>query len=280
MSYEFVPIKTDDKSIEEVTNLLRVTFPHAKKYTKEFVVWQYVNNPLGNMIGYNAFLNGELAAHYALMPIRAKVFGKEENGLLSLNTATHPNHRGKRLFTTLADRSYALASDLGFGFVIGVANAQSTPGFLKKLNFQFVGRLDAKLGWGKFARKVTDAKIDYYRVWDETSIQWRLSNPELRYKVKNNRVSSSTDNFAIQAVLKDFDSEHSLDDNQFSLGFTPLKVWIGIDHTVDWKRSFYFNIPMKIRPSPLNLIFKDLTDKDRKFEFSGVTFSALDFDAY
>ncbi|WP_025742724.1 GNAT family N-acetyltransferase [Aquimarina pacifica] len=280
MSYDFLPIKTDGESIHKITNLLRVTFPKAEKYTEEFVKWQYVENPVGSMIGFNAFLNDELAAHYALMPIKALVHGKEEKGLLSLNTATHPQHRGKKLFPILAAKSYQRASDLGFGFVIGVANAQSTSGFLKKLDFQLVGMLNAKLGWGKIVQKNSNNHIDYQRVWDDESVRWRLANPELKYQVKNNRVLAPTDSFGIQGILKDFDASYRLKNTQNTLGFRPIQLWIGIDDKIDWKKSFYFDIPKKMRPSPLNLIFKDLTEKGREFNFSGVQFSALDFDAY
>lgn len=280
MSYNFRPIQTDDISIKEITDLLRITFPKAKKYTEQFVRWQYVDNPIGPMIGYNAYLGDELAAHYALMPIKAMVFGKEEKGLLSLNTATHPEHRGKRLFPTLAAESYKAAAEQGFGFIIGVANTQSTPGFLKKLDFQFVGRLDAKLGLGEIAGRKDVGTIDYQRLWDNASVAWRLANPELQYTVKNNRVLVATDSFGVQGILKDFDITYQLKNTQNNSGYRPIKLWIGIDDTIDWKKSLYFNIPLKMRPSPLNLIFKDLTGSNRKFDFSGVRFSALDFDAY
>ncbi|KZS41294.1 hypothetical protein AWE51_23095 [Aquimarina aggregata] len=280
MNYKFSPIKTDNISIKEITSLLKLTFPNAKKYTEKFVSWQYAKNPVGPMIGYNAYLDGELAAHYALMPIKAFVFGKEEKGLLSLNTATHPNHRGKKLFTKLARESFKAATEQGFGFVIGVANAQSTPGFLKKLDFQFVGMLEAKLGLGKITHKKESTSIDYQRNWDEDVIQWRLSNPELPYAIKNNKITSATAHFGIQAMLKKFEKKYNIEDTQTNLGFKPIKLWIGIDDTINWKKSFYFDIPLKMRPSPLNLIFKDLTSENRKFDFLGVRFSALDFDAY
>ncbi|WP_299314527.1 GNAT family N-acetyltransferase [uncultured Aquimarina sp.] len=280
MSYDFLPIKVDKASIQEIASLLKTTFPKAKKYTEKFVSWQYVENPIGHMIGYNAYFEEELAAHYALMPIKAIINGKEEKGLLSLNTATHPKHRGKKLFPTLAAKSFESASDNGFGFVIGVANAQSTPGFLKKLDFQFIGMLEAKLGWGDVLRKQTENVIDYQRSWDEKTIKWRLSNPELSYRIKDNRVFAATDHFGVKVILKDFDVTYNIDDKKNSLGFRPIKLWIGIDDTISWKKSFYFDIPLGMRPSPLNLIFKDLTSSNRKFQFSGVRFSALDFDAY
>ncbi len=280
MEYKFLPIALQEDSIEAITTLLQITFPTAKKYTKDFVKWQYVQNPVGPMIGYNAYLGSELAAHYALMPIKAFVGGKEEMGLLSLNTATHPEHRGKRLFTVLAQKSYEAAMSLGYSFVIGVANANSTPGFLKKLNFQLVGSLEAKLGFGRIAIKPNNDPVIFEKIWDNESINWRLSNPSLSYKVKRNSISAVTDKFGVQAILKEFSSGVELMDNQHSLGIRPLKIWIGIDHNIDWGKSFYFAIPKKFRPSPLNLIFKDLTGENRKFEFSKVRFHALDFDAY
>ncbi|MFD2564528.1 MULTISPECIES: GNAT family N-acetyltransferase [Aquimarina] len=280
MNYTFKPIQTDDNSIEEISNVLQGTFPNTKKFTKEFVRWQYADNPIGPMIGYNAYLGDQLAAHYALMPLKACIDGKEEKGLLSLNTATHPNHRGKGLFTTLAQKSYDLAIDEGYSFVVGVANAQSTPGFLKKLDFQLAGSLEAKLGLGKVAYKDANDTFIFERIWDEASLHWRLSNPELPYHVKKGRVSVRTDNLFIQAVLRDFGEKQFVPNKNHPLGFRPIRLWIGINHNIDWKKSFYFDIPSRFRPSPLNLIFKDLSSKNRKFKSSEVRFSALDFDAY
>lgn len=61
--------------------------------------------------------------------------------------------------------------------------------------------------------------MDYQRIWGEETIEWRLSNPELPNEIKNDSVSSPTGKFDIQAILKSFDKEYSIDDNQNSLGF-------------------------------------------------------------
>lgn len=278
MNYDFLPIQTDKLSIKKITELLQITFPHAKKYTESFVDWQYDQNPIGKMVGYNAFLDNELAAHYALMPIKAKVFGKEELGLLSLNTATHPKHRGKKLFTRLATDSYALAREQGYGFVIGVANAQSTHGFLRKLDFQLVGPLEAKLGLGPLKKKKKKIEVDYEKCWDQETLSWRLANPSWNYRVHNGRISSATDKKGIKAILMDMDTNEV--GEKKSIGYRPMNLWLGVDDTIDWGKSFYFDIPEKFKPSPLNLIFKDLTGKGRLFNFSSVRFRALDFDAY
>ena len=198
---------------------------------------------------------------------------------MSLNTATHPQHQGKKLFTTLAEMSYKTAVEQGYGFVIGVANANSTHGFVNKLGFQLVGKLDAKLGSGKIVKKEENV-FDFKKIWNESTLNWRIKNPENKYKIKGNKIYSKTDKPGIEAILYDGEKKHYLTDNNVSLGFKPVKLFIGIDNSIDWKKSFYFNIPDKMRPSPLNFIFKDLTGKNRILDFSKIKFDALDFDAY
>ncbi|MGZ4033245.1 MAG: GNAT family N-acetyltransferase [Bacteroidia bacterium] len=280
MDYEFAAVGTDDESIREIANLLRIAFPMSDKYSDKFIEWQYRDNPDGKIIGFNAYYNKMLVAHYAVMPMIAIVFGKEEKGLLSLNTATHPEHQGKKLFTTLAEMSYRSAAEQGYGFVVGVANGNSTHGFINKLGFQLIGKLDAKLGFGKIKFKDNKDDIEFEKSWTEQSLRWRLANPENKYKIKNNKIYSVTDKMGIEAILFNAEKKYPLTNNNVSTGFRPMKLWIGIDNAVDWKRSFYFNIPDKMRPSPLNFIFKDLTTKNRTLDNNKVKFDAIDFDAY
>lgn len=280
MSYEYKPVETSDKAIQEIAELLRHVFPKAKKYSDEFIKWQYLKNPDGKVRGFNAYENGQLVAHYAMIPIVADVFGKSEKGFLSLNTATHPNHQGKKLFTTLADMTYKFAATDGGSFVIGVANANSTPGFVNKLGFQLVGALDAKLGFGKVPLSKKQEGIQFIKTWNKELVQWKLANPKAAYKIKDNTIYSVTDKMGIEAILMDFSAFYSMPDNNQSLGYRPITLWLGIDPSIDWSRSRYMNLPNSLRPSPLNLIFKDLTSANRKLEKNKVRFNAFDFDAY
>ncbi len=280
MSYEYKPVETSEKAIQEIAELLRLVFPKTKKYSDTFINWQYVKNPNGKVRGYNAYENGQLVAHYAMIPIVADVFGKHEKGFLSLNTATHPNHQGKKLFTTLAEMTYKLAAAEGGGFVVGVGNANSTPGFVNKLGFQLVGTLDAKLGFGKVPPSKRQDGIQFIQSWNKELVQWKLANPKAAYKIKDNVIFSVTDKMGIEAVLMNFSTFYSLPDNNASLGYRPITLWLGIDSSIDWSRAKYFNLPNGLRPSPLNLIFKDLTSANRKLEKDKVRFNAFDFDAY
>lgn len=276
MSYEFEPIKTDEKAIQEIVELLRLVFPGTKKYTEAFIRWQYLENPVGKVVGYNAYLNGQLAAHYAMIPIKAIVFGKEEKGLLSLNTATRPGHEGKKLFTTLANLSYEAATTEGFTFVVGVANANSTHGFVNKLGFRLIGSLGAKLGFGRL--KYISGRAFDFELRSTENLNWRLKNPSAKYKIIGHSVFAATDKPGIEAILTQ--DKEQLKNNQLSLGFRPIKLWIGVDSSIDWSKGMYFNVPNSLRPSPLNFIFKDLTNKNRILEYNKVKFDAIDFDAY
>ncbi|MBK8949251.1 MAG: GNAT family N-acetyltransferase [Flavobacteriales bacterium] len=132
--YELRPLDLSDAGLAPVTDLLRTVFPEAGHFTPEVLRWQYVHNPDGAAVGFNAWAGGTLAAHYVTIPLRAVVDGVEEPGLLSLNTATHPQHQGKGLFTRLAEATYAAGAAQGRGFVVG-GQCEQTPGFTRKLGF-------------------------------------------------------------------------------------------------------------------------------------------------
>lgn len=150
MEYRIEQVKVDDENLRESQSLLQSVFKkHADKFSFDYLKWQYADNPVGPIVGFNAYWEDVLAAHYVTMPIYMNIEGKKTLGVLSLNTATHPDHRGKRLFTILAERTYQYAAENGYKFVIGVANANSTPGFIKHLGFKLIGPLTFKVGVGK-----------------------------------------------------------------------------------------------------------------------------------
>lgn len=62
--------------------------------------------------------------------------------------------------------------------------------------------------------------------------------------------------------------------------FSPFTLYIGRDTSVNFRRSLFFEIPKRLRPSPLYLIFKDLTGKKFQLDFNNICFRLIDFDAY
>lgn len=279
--HDIRPCGTDAATIAAVTALLCEVFPKAG-FTEDFIRWQYAENPDGRVTGFNAFERGSLIAHYAAMPIVAEVNGREERGLLSLNTATHPGHAGRGLFTRLAEATYAHAADNGHGFVVGVANAASTPGFVRKLGFQHLGMLRVLVGVGRPCGRRSE-ECRFQRIWDEGRLRWRLSNPNSAYRHRTVRegvsdIIASSGHPMVSAVLGSF--HHGMLPESLSAGTSVLSLHIGLDP--DWRgfQPLHINIPMRFRPSPLNLIFRDLTGRGRTLDARMVRFRAIDFDAY
>lgn len=281
MSYTIEPVRTDGASIATMTALLRQVFPNATHFTEEVVRWQYRDNPDGEAVGFNAWSGPELAAHYVTLPLLARVNGVEERGLLSLNTATHPAHQGKGLFTKLANATYEAAAQQGLGFVIGVANANSTHGFTKKLGFQLVSPLRAMVGIGPIVNNRSGV-VKYERVWHQKALEWRLSHPLNKYSLGlttcKDLLFTERKQMGATLLLAALDPGTTPTSTPTHERFEPLRVWIGLDSRTSWRFRPYINIPMRFRPSPLNLIFKDLKGRGRTLDPATVRFQAIDFD--
>lgn len=281
MDYRFERVGTDDAAIARATSLLRLVFPKASHFTEPVVRWQYRENPDGEVVGFNAFMGDELAAHYVAIPLMARVHGKDERGLLSLNTATHLSHQGKGLFTKLANLTYEAAAREGFGFVIGVANANSTHGFTKKLGFQLVSPLRAMVGIGPITNK-REYQVAYQRIWHSKALDWRLAHPLNKYystlTTCRDLILTDRTQSGARLFLAALDGGTLTSELPEATGANPLRVWIGLDSRTNWFLRPYFNIPMRFRPAPLNLIFKDLTGQGRTLPAEQVRFQAIDFD--
>jgi GNAT superfamily N-acetyltransferase len=280
--YDIRPTQVDAESIAQYSSLLSDVFHNPKLFTPAYISWQYADNPDGAIVGFNAYAGESLAAHYVTQPMQAMINGQRKKGLLSLNTATHPAHQGKGLFVKLADRTYQYAAGSGYDFVIGVANQNSVHGFTKKLGFQLVGQLHALLGMGKLPFSDDPGRFSYSRYWTPEALAWRLNNPVSKYGVStspNIVVSSPTAYPLIGATLGVFSSSGYSVAAQ-TVPFSLLNLWIGANRDITSKTNLYFNIPNKLRPAPLYLIFRSLNNNISSLDFDDVFFQALDFDAY
>jgi GNAT superfamily N-acetyltransferase len=283
--HELRKLELTDADLQGYCQLMRLVFPAATQYTPAYLAWQYQRNPAGPVVGFNAYAGETLAAHYVTLPIRARLDGQPVKALLSLNTATHPEHQGKKLFTRLAEATYEYAASQGYAFVVGVANANSTPGFTRKLGFQLVAPLEARLGLGELPPEDASFTPDFQVDWDAELLRWRLSNPSRTYRLRPHgaltRVEADTGRYGIQAILGDFPSALCPPQQGHPpRALNPVRLWLGIDPSRRFSRSLFRTLPERLRPSPLNLIYKDLTGKRPTLDAQRLRFRALDFDAY
>ena len=272
MDYRIEQVKTDEQSLLEIQQLLQLVFEkNASKFSLDYLKWQLIENPTGSVIGFNAYKDEVLAAHYETVPVYMSINGEKTLGLLSKDTATHPNHRGKRLFTVLAERTYQYAAENGYRFVIGVANAQSTHGFIKNLDFKLIGSLDCKVGLGMDIYPQRD--YTYTRYWNQELMDWRLRNPSMKYYKNGDLIVSPLKPGFKKLVGHNAAELVSLP----KLRMRPLNLYIG--YGANLGKGLYLNLPKFIERSPFNLIFRDLTNGSLpEMTPNNILFELMDFD--
>ncbi|SEG80318.1 GNAT family N-acetyltransferase [Bosea lathyri] len=278
--FEIRPIEFDEKAIGEYCELFSKCFPGSANYSRKYLEWLYCENPLGRAVGFDAWAGSDLAAHYVCVPVSYRYGGKVVRGLLSLNTATGEAYRGKGLFTKLAEATYARGTDLGMDFVIGVANANSTPGFVKRLGFELISPLDAKIGIGLGVEQTQEAS--FQSVWDRDTIEWRLRSPRnavhLVSRGDRSRFWAYAGRKSVIAVAER--QSVSGGDGAGSFPFARPQVFIGLLPAAANLRGIAIDVPGRFRTSPLNLIFRPLAIGSASPKKSEILFDFLDFDAF
>ncbi len=273
---------TRPESIDGHIALFARSFPGAAHFGADYLRWLYFENPTGAVVGVDAWVEGRLAATYVTIPARLRVDGQVTKGLLSLNTATDPDFQGKGLFTRLANAVFERATSEGFSCVYGIANANSTPGFTRKLGFDLVEPLRAAVGLGHgYCADLTAAHQEsrLAREWNQEELAWRLRNPANR--VRAHCVADSITEFRARTSYPVLEATAALPGSLAPARrphLTPA-VYIGAVPARFARRGAFVDIPSKLRPSPLNLIFRALTGTTRVGR-GEATITFLDFDAF
>lgn len=281
--YTIVPAATDPQGLEQLVTLFSEAFGNDE-INAALLDWQYNCNPAGRCVAFNAWSGDVLAAHYATIPVVAKIEGRTARGLLSINTATHPDHQKRGLFVRLAEATYEAGRQAGYEFVYGVANHNSVHGFVRKLGFQSVGLLETRIVISASRRHHDATASGFERVWDAASTQWRLSNPKLpadHYGVREMAgqlaIIGRSARFPAIVGLLPANTIPSLIREQ-RRRFGP-KLWLGLDPDMRWGRSLQVKVPERFKAIPLTFIFKDLTGS-LCLDPAAVRCWAMDFDAY
>ncbi len=270
----------DPASMSGLVELQNTVYAGSHNFTPESFKFLYLDNPMGQVISFNAVCGERLAAHYACIPVKMKIEGRVVSGLLDIATVTHPDHRGRGLFKKLAGITFNYAKENGYEFILGVANASSFPGYMKYFDFKFVSKLDVKIGIGVDIFPRQEKTFSMY--WNEESLIWRLGKPE--YSSKNNVVYGEVPFRSFKSVpgLKLLMGGYQRDlVDKLKLGRTnfvlhPVNLYIGLG--ADTSGGLYFNIPGFIKHSPFNLIFMDLTGKLPEINKDNIFFQLADFD--
>lgn len=302
-------------TVADTAALLGRVFPEASRISSpDYLRWLYEASPFGPVIEANLDDAEGRAGHYALVPVDLVEDGHPVTGALSLNTAVDERARGGGVFVRLAGEAISSARERGVSAIVGVANANSTPGFVRHLSFELIGQLPATIlrplpgrggrvrsAWAEedplrpggamgegLDRLLAPPGQGLARAWTPETLRWRLASPGARYALhrsENLLAVSAADTgrrppFAV--LLKAFAQappsaaeRRAVVRAACRLHRAPLAVHVGLNDMVAFDG---LPLPARLRPSPLNLIVRNLDDTPAartvaRFEF-------LDFDAY
>jgi GNAT superfamily N-acetyltransferase len=286
----FAPVRCDDAALALYGQLFAACFPGTEKFTPAYLRWLYADNPDGGVAGYDAWDGERLAAHYVCVPGMATIGGQQVRVLLSLNTATHPDYQGKGLFTKLAALTYDSAREQGYDAVYGVANANSTPGFIRKLGFQLVRPLEARVGVGGVGTPPHGQGVaaSFERVRSPAALAWRCANPDNPVRMRRHGALWRFDAAALPltraygelALPAAADPALAQAAAATDGAWAPARLYLGLVPDAERRFTGYPTIPARLRPSPLNLIYRSLSGRVAQLDPAAIRFSFLDFDAY
>ncbi|MDP1822148.1 MAG: GNAT family N-acetyltransferase [Archangium sp.] len=284
MTVQLAKTTSADSNLDAHVALMARCFPGATHLTHAYLRWLYDGNPAGQVVGFDAWEGPRLVATYVTIPAHLKVEGRSVRGLLSLNTATDPEFQGKGLFTKLATAVFDRAAGEGFSCVYGIANANSTPGFTRKLGFQLVEPLRAAAGYGAgYCSDFVGAQCEarFSREWDQVQLDWRMKNPANPLRAE--MVREGLTQFRAATRYKVIGATAHLPGNWAPAGRPHLRPtgYVGAVPTAFRRRGAFVDMPERMRPSPLNLIFRSLQPESGTRLLAGESFiSFLDFDAF
>jgi GNAT superfamily N-acetyltransferase len=259
MKLKYKIYQNDKGDFSQYFYLFKKAFPYSKQQIckknsyQEYLFWLYEKNPLGSVVGFDAYSNDILVGHYACVPVHWKLGSKTYKSLLSLNTAVDPNFQGQGIFTKLALKTYDLAQKLDYDFVYGISNQNSTHGFYK-LGFEILGPLHMQLSipWFEINKPNNIIQEGLSNQLACEFLKWRLNRPFTNYRCKGSRIISNPEMLPISFISKKITNDTSVVKQTFKFR-SPLKLYIGTS-----KQPGFITLPKWIRPVPLNLIVKCL----------------------
>jgi len=133
---------------EGIFELFRAVYPQREHdYGKwlRWWRWMYKDNPAGPARMGLAEQNGKIVGYCAILPMRLSIMGKIVLASLAVDKLTHPDHRRRGIYETLAKKVYAEAAGDGIRIVLGFPNQFSHAAIIEKLDWFDIANMQIML---------------------------------------------------------------------------------------------------------------------------------------
>lgn len=119
--------------------------------------WKHGENAFGTTPAWVAVDRDRVVAMRPFLSWEFERGGRVIRAVRAVDTATHPDYRGRGLFRTLTERALAELEADGIAFVFNTPNDQSRPGYLK-MGWKTVGRVPVRARFRSLASVVRAAR--------------------------------------------------------------------------------------------------------------------------
>jgi GNAT superfamily N-acetyltransferase len=302
----------------ETSALLAAHLNERRFGNPRFLDWFYGANPRGRAIVEDVDdEHGRRIAHYGVLPTTYRTPAGLTPFIFTSNVATDPSSRRKGLFREMADRIYPRAAATGAPGMAGTGNAASSVIVVDRFGWSSLGSMPALvclpaalprgirdirvdpafLAGGELDRLASDLDWvpvrDWVQSWSADFLRWRLANPDSSYvlHVGPDALAVSTRDHgplgAPAAVLcKIFPRPGArlpIRGGRYVAAAcraqrAPVCIYVGWNAHA---RVRGIPLPMRLRPSPLVVIFRSLDEQRAPTDqFRLDTWELLDGDAY
>ena len=304
-------------SLRETAALLHEVFGADRFRDDRYLTWFYRENPVGPAVEIDRFLDGRLVGHTGGIVQEYHSSHGALPGVFPLNLAVHAAARGRGLMTEMNEACFDEGGRRhGYGVLVGMPNAASTPGYTGRLGFRLVTPLPVHVcppvwpGSRAVESRAADAAYLQGRAFDELVrtldlaptrnwaqrwtpelLRWRLASPATRYAVHAGArcviVTCAVRHAGIPVtvVVKTFRraatdrvAANAVIAAACRFHRTPGAIYAGFSASC---RVIGVPLPDRLKPAPLNMIVRSsrpgVLDADA-FVFDG--FELFDFDAF
>ena len=137
---EITRVGNDD--LDQLGPLFEACFGQA--VGRRYFEWKLADNPAGSVLAYKASHHDRIVAFYGAIPEPWNVNGQPVGAWQSMDTMTHPDYQRRRLFVTLATKTYELLKETDPNFLlVGVPGPMSYSGLVDRLGWRDAGTYPA-----------------------------------------------------------------------------------------------------------------------------------------
>ena len=111
--------------------LLSLSLGRCERRTEAWWRWKHESNPCGPSLLMGAFDGRRLVGLRAFLRWRLNWDGRDHAAARAVDTATHPDYRGRGIFRSLTLKGLGILAEEGTEWVFNTQNDNSYPGYLK-----------------------------------------------------------------------------------------------------------------------------------------------------